>query len=235
MKKSSQRLSHWTVTIFALIACLYLIFAYEQATGAFPAVPTSMHQFLGAFNILADPGVLPSSGPSGPTAVSQAAIPDNNIRVIFPRSDAAAPSDTVKLLTDQYATAQQTLDVAIYSLTQKDIANGILAAKKRGVQVRVITDKSQLASNKTQRQMIAKFISAGIPVKENTHSGLMHLKVSIVDDKIVTTGSFNYTVSADSRNDENLVVINNPTLALAYQAEFNRMWANTKGFATVNN
>ena len=56
------------------------------------------------------------------------------------------------------------------------------------------------------------------------HSGLMHLKVSIIDDQTVTTGSYNYSEDASTRNDEVLVVLRDPTMAKAWEAEFNAMW-----------
>lgn len=58
----------------------------------------------------------------------------------------------------------------------------------------------------------------------------MHMKVSIIDDKVVATGSYNYTTSASIINDENLVILTDPQLAKDYETQFNRMWNDTSEF-----
>lgn len=96
-------------------------------------------------------------------------------------------------------------------------------AKRRGVQVRVITDQQE-AQSRTQAEALKILREAGIPVKVNSHKGLMHLKMTIADSKIATTGSFNYTKAAATVNDEMLVVIRDPAVARSWKAEFDRMW-----------
>ncbi len=125
--------------------------------------------------------------------------------------------------------AHSTLDIAIYSITKQDIVDSIITAKKRGVNVRVITDKTE-AGNSYQKVALTDLANAGIPIKENSHSGLMHMKVSIIDDKEVATGSYNYSESASTVNDENLVILDNPQIASQYETEFNQMWNNTSEY-----
>ena len=52
----------------------------------------------------------------------------------------------------------------------------------------------------------------------------MHHKVIVIDGSIVITGSFNFTVSADKENDDNVLVIHNADLAKLYLQEFDRVW-----------
>jgi phosphatidylserine/phosphatidylglycerophosphate/cardiolipin synthase-like enzyme len=52
----------------------------------------------------------------------------------------------------------------------------------------------------------------------------MHHKVIVIDERIVITGSYNFTSRAERRNDENLLIIDDPTLAAAYLAEFERVF-----------
>ncbi len=130
--------------------------------------------------------------------------------------------------------AKTTLDIAIYSITHPDIVKAIIDAKKRGVAVRIITDQSQ-ANGKTQKQALKLLRNAGIPIKQNTHSGLMHDKFTIADNAVVTTGSFNYSKAAATTNDENLAVIPDAEAAEIYTSQFNRMWEDTKGFAKYTN
>ncbi|MEE4580561.1 phospholipase D-like domain-containing protein [Paenibacillus polymyxa] len=62
----------------------------------------------------------------------------------------------------------------------------------------------------------------------------MHLKVTIADQKIVTTGSFNYSASAVRRNDEVLVVIPDDTMAKQWTNVFDDMWEDDKNFLFIN-
>jgi phosphatidylserine/phosphatidylglycerophosphate/cardiolipin synthase-like enzyme len=135
-----------------------------------------------------------------------------------------------KVLVGVIGEAKTTLDIAIYSLTHPDIIQAIADAKKRGVVVRIISDKTE-AKNKTQAVALTNLKAAGIPIKINTHSGLMHLKVTIADKKILTSGSFNYSKAASTTNDEVLIVDRNPIAATKWDQEFESMWIDTKKFA----
>lgn len=107
-----------------------------------------------------------------------------------------------------------------------------MEAKKLGVNVRIITDKPG-AKSKEQAPELATLKEAGIPIKENTHSGLMHLKVSIIDKSVVTTGSYNYSQSASPINDEVFVVIYDSKAAEEFETQFERMWNDTKSFTEI--
>jgi len=163
---------------------------------------------------------------------SEVAVPatpatGDSIQYVFSQD---APPDGP--LVKEINTAQKTLDVAIYSITRKDITEAIVDVEKRGVKVRLITDRQE-SENKSQSRILKTIKKAGIPIKENTHKGLMHLKVSIVDGKTVTTGSFNYTTAATVYNDEVLVIIHNLQIAGAWEGEFERMWNDNSRFENL--
>lgn len=138
-----------------------------------------------------------------------------------------------KALIDVIDSSKESLDIAIYSITHPDIVSAIKAAKKRGVSVRLITDKTE-SKGKAELEALKLLGSAGIPIKINKHSGLMHLKVTIADKKVVTTGSYNYSKAASTTNDEVLVVISNESAAKNFFEQFDRMWNDTKGFEKVD-
>lgn len=129
--------------------------------------------------------------------------------------------------------ASETLDIAIYSLTKPDIVDAIKRAKQRGVKVRLITDRIQ-AGGKSQQEALKLLGSAGIPMKLNKHSGLMHLKMTIADGKTATTGSFNYSKAASTENDEVLMVLRNADVAKSFESQFEAMWTDTAAFAAVS-
>lgn len=147
-------------------------------------------------------------------------INQSNAQLYFPRR-----GDKPELvLQSLYLSAQSNLDISIYSLTHPTIVKAIGDAYKRGVKVRIITDKVQSAGA-TQKHAMNDLITIGIPIKIETHSGLMHLKCSIIDGKVATTGSYNYSKGASEYNDEMLVVVNEEWFAQICQSEFNRLWA----------
>lgn len=138
-----------------------------------------------------------------------------------------------KLLIGVIQGAKETLDVAIYSLTYPDIVAAIRDAHRRGVAVRLLTDRIQ-ASGKTQKEALKLLGSAGIPIKINSHSGLMHLKMTVADRQVATTGSFNYSKAASTTNDEMLVVLRDETAAASFEEAFERAWNDREGYETLS-
>lgn len=123
----------------------------------------------------------------------------------------------------------KTVHMAVYSLTKRDIVNSIIAAKKRGLDIKIITDKkeSSMRSEAVELQLLKQ---NSITIKVNTFDGLMHDKFTIVDGKTISTGSFNYSDSAVYKNYENMVVIKDPTIANGFDNEFSKMWNDTSNF-----
>ncbi len=100
--------------------------------------------------------------------------------------------------------AHKSIMVQAYSFTNKEIARALLLAKKRGVEVRVILDKSQ----KTAKYSSYKFFrDEKIPVKIDYGFEIAHNKIMIIDNETVITGSFNFTNAAQRKNAENLLII----------------------------
>ncbi len=144
---------------------------------------------------------------------------ETGIQLFFPR----AGQDPAPVLVGLYNGATARLDIAIYSLTHPDIVKAIGDAHNRGVKVRVITD-SDASTGNTQKHAVNDLLTLGIPVKINLHNGLMHLKMSLIDARTVTLGSYNYTMSASQQNDEVMAVVTQPDAVKSCQDEFNRLW-----------
>lgn len=119
--------------------------------------------------------------------------------------------------------AKDSVDIAAYSFTSKPIAAALVAAKNRGVSVRVVADEK---ANNDRYTAVTFLANQSVPVRLNARYAIMHNKFMVVDGDTVQTGSFNYTASANSRNAENALLVQNaPALAGTYQAEFNRLWS----------
>lgn len=134
-----------------------------------------------------------------------------------------------QLLIKTMQSARTSIDIAINAMNHEEIVKAILEARIRGVQVRIITDRSESA-NGSQAEKLKSLLEGGIPIKENSRKGLMDLKMTIVDDQAATTGSFNYTVNAATTNDEMLVVVRDPATVKQWKQQFETMWNDTENF-----
>jgi phosphatidylserine/phosphatidylglycerophosphate/cardiolipin synthase-like enzyme len=114
--------------------------------------------------------------------------------------------------------AKSTVLVQAYTFTSAPIAQALVDAHRRGVNVRVILDKSQGAENYYVADLLR---SAGIGTFIDTVQGIAHNKIMIIDGHIVITGSFNFTKTAETKNAENLLVIDDLLLAGSYTENWN--------------
>jgi len=113
------------------------------------------------------------------------------------------------------------LDIAVYSLTHDAIAQAIIRAQNRGVKIRILTDALQAKGSGSDDELLE---SAGVSVRRDTQSGLMHHKFAISDGYAIGLGSFNWSVNADTRNMENWNVCRIKYVIDDYQKEFDKLW-----------
>jgi phospholipase D len=121
--------------------------------------------------------------------------------------------------------ANQSIHIVIYSFTMANIKDALVAAKRRGVYVRIVCDKGQWTAQGSQCPQLANEID----VRRSSNTYLTHDKFMVVDDKFVLTGSYNWTQSAtgyasNQRNDENLIVISDMSIASSYDQQFQRIY-----------
>ena len=121
------------------------------------------------------------------------------------------------------------LDIAVYSITQPDLAASIQAARQRGVKVRIVTDGEQSLDRHSE---VGYLRSVGVPVRLSEgfrgQRSLMHNKFAVFDGSKVETGSYNWTTSATSYNFENAIFIVGPEVAARYEEEFQHIWAQAR-------
>ncbi len=113
--------------------------------------------------------------------------------------------------------AQSSVLVQAYSFTSAPIAKALVAAHQRGVRVEVILDSSQKSDKYSEADFLANM---GIPTRLDGQHAIAHNKVMIIDNRVVITGSFNFTRSAETSNAENLLVIRDAALAERYAANW---------------
>ena len=102
----------------------------------------------------------------------------------------------------QIDNAQEYIDIAIYSFSYEPIAEAIIRAKNRGVEIRILMDKSQAEGTYSQYKF---FLDNDVVIIQDRHAGIMHNKIAIIDGRVLFTGSYNWSKSAEERNEENLL------------------------------
>lgn len=125
----------------------------------------------------------------------------------------------IEAVLSMLATAQQTIIVAMYGLTEPDIVDAIIAARWRGVEVAIKLDRLQSAGQ-SQSAAIARLQTEAIVVEVSTQSRQLHDKFAVIDLRWIITGSFNWIGNAENRNRENLLVLDCPDLAWSYASEW---------------
>ena len=119
--------------------------------------------------------------------------------------------------------ARVSLDIAAFELNSDALRNAIAAAHQRGVAVRIVSDDYHGIQDSRDAHL-RELAQAGVPIRDDDRSGLMHNKFVIIDGRSVWTGSWNYTVNGSYRNNNNVLVIESSRAAAAYQAEFDEMF-----------
>lgn len=123
--------------------------------------------------------------------------------------------------------AQTSIHIASFEFDLTNVAQALIAAKQRGVDVRWVTDHEYglLADREPGRGQFGLLTSAGIEVRDDlARSAFMHNKFWIFDRQTVWTGSTNVTKSGVYTQNNNVLVINSPELANIYEREFDEMW-----------
>ena len=119
--------------------------------------------------------------------------------------------------------SKEYIDVSVYSINNKKLVDALIRAHRRGIKLRVLTDKVQAAGKSSK---IWDLIAAGVPLRVHTHKRIMHTKVAIYDGKSVSSGSFNWTEPAVHKNEEVCdIFVDDPQYTAQHQKLFDQRWA----------
>lgn len=121
--------------------------------------------------------------------------------------------------------AGSSIDMAVYSLSLPRVAEALINARQRGVQVRWIIDQGELIQGDSEeRELVLHIQENGIQIKSPQVKGLMHHKFLILDRQWVWTGSTNLTRQDLYNYDNNIILLQSPALAEIYTRQFDDMW-----------
>ncbi len=158
-------------------------------------------------------------GGDSPRNTSQRAfeLGPNTVEIYF------APEDGVeRQIRAEIGEADKTIEFMAFSFTSKPIAETMADRMKWGVKVRGLME-TRGSDTRYSRDDFLKGRGATIYLDNNPKS--MHHKVIVVDGKTVITGSYNFSKSAETRNDENVLIVHSPAIAAKFVEEFERLTA----------
>ena len=157
--------------------------------------------------------------PAGCAVQQPAGTASSPIEVAF-SPEAGAEALVLKVISS----ARQSIQWAGYSFTSPAVVRGLIDAKRRGVNVKVLLDDK---GNRGQASVAAMnlIVGAGIPLRVVSVYAIHHDKYIVVDGKHTETGSFNFSQAAAKSNSENVLVIwDNPTVAERYLSQWESRW-----------
>lgn len=130
----------------------------------------------------------------------------------------------ISIILNAIKNSKESIDVAAYSFTNKEIAIALNEAYKKGVKIRILAD-SKSNTERNKYSAVTYLANKGISVRLNNKYAIMHNKFMIFDKLSIQTGSFNYTNHAAYRNAENVIYIKNrKNIAAKYIKEFDNLW-----------
>jgi phosphatidylserine/phosphatidylglycerophosphate/cardiolipin synthase-like enzyme len=144
-------------------------------------------------------------------------VSGTELEVYFSPDDA-----TMERVIELVQSAQESVFFLGYSFTDDDLAAALINANNSGIEVKGVLDKAQALSNAGGEYQ--NLLESSIDVRLDGNPKSMHHKVIIIDVQIVVTGSYNFSKSAKTRNDENTLILHNPEIAAIYMEEFERVW-----------
>jgi phosphatidylserine/phosphatidylglycerophosphate/cardiolipin synthase-like enzyme len=145
-------------------------------------------------------------------------IESTHLNVYFSPDDGAAAQ-----LIERILEAQRSIHFLAYSFTSDDIADAILNRAQAGVTVSGVFESSQVESNLGGEYF--NLLDVGLDVRMDGNPRNMHHKVMIIDEQVVVSGSYNFSANAEERNDENLLIIENPELARQFEQEYEEIFS----------
>ncbi len=152
--------------------------------------------------------------------------PGGAIQIAFTAPQDAQDSELSSLpirmdqrLIELIESARERAWVAAFDLESESIAEALLQAYRRGVDVRIVTDSDYLDERGASR-----LLAEGVAIVGDGREAFMHNKFVVLDEDILWTGSWNLTYNGTYRNDNNVVLVRSPALVENYSLEFDEMF-----------
>lgn len=144
-------------------------------------------------------------------------IGNSTVEVLFSPKNDIVNTRIIPLIRN----AKEYIYLPVFFISHKGIANALVEARQRGVDIKVIHDATNSHANNTTHKMLR---NGGVKVKTENYAGKMHMKSMVIDDNISVIGSMNFTNSGNNKNDENVLVIKDTNIAKFIKNNFIYLW-----------
>ncbi len=148
-------------------------------------------------------------------------IPSHEALTIESEAVFSTEHNCVTKLQGLIANTRKSLEICVFTITDDRISDEIMAAARRRVKVRIISDDEKAHDSGSD---IYRLKSFGIPVRTDRNPNHMHHKFALFDSQRLLNGSYNWTRSAANHNEENFVICNDPKLTSSFTAHFEELW-----------
>ncbi len=127
----------------------------------------------------------------------------------------------------QLETATRTLDLAMYSFTDRELAEELATLARKGVRVRVYRDREQFTQEMQWGGVntTSILLAAGVEVRVKGARDLMHLKSYAIDGHMLRSGSANWSPTGLKRQDNDVLYESSSEAVRRFEAKFEEMWA----------
>ncbi|WP_009629941.1 phospholipase D-like domain-containing protein [Synechocystis sp. PCC 7509] len=177
----------------------------------------------------------------------QVQVGNITIDVQFSPTSSTSPfrQSTNGLIAKTLSTSSQSVDLALFVFSDQNIANTLEQQSLHNVKIRAVIEPDFIYRPYSEAlDMMGVSLSNKCKYEANNHpwlqpittvgvpqlfkGDLLHHKFAVIDKSTVITGSHNWSESANTSNDENLLVIHSLTVAAHYQQEFERLYSNAQ-------
>ncbi len=129
--------------------------------------------------------------------------------------------DIETAIISQIGQAEKTVDIAMHGFTDRDLADAVIEAHKRGVAVRIYLDKEQKEAKSSKSRYL---INNGISVRYSNNSYIRDHEFCVIDNRIAITDSYDWIVSVEERDNKSLIIIEYCYVTIEHMREFDRLW-----------
>lgn len=164
----------------------------------------------------------------GPTSPAQTEVARVIVNDVLVESYFAPEEELAPIIADYVAQAQEEILFMAFAFTEETIGSAMLDRALEGIRVRGVFETT---GSETEFSYFGRMRDARLPnlqVRQDGNPRIMHHKVIIVDGEVVIFGSFNFSASANDRNDENVVIVHDAQFASYFEEEFNWVWAEAR-------
>lgn len=136
----------------------------------------------------------------------------------------APETELAPIIGDLVSQAQSSIKFMAFSFTHEEVGEPMIERAEAGVNVRGVFETT---GSETEYSYYGEMLDVDLPnlqVRQDGNPRIMHHKVIIIDDSTTILGSFNFTGSANDSNDENILIVHDPTFTSYFVAEFNTVW-----------